>query len=221
MRTGPLTGVAAVGLSVASFLMTMGTPDIDKSAQQIRSYYVVHENRQWGAIWLLMLAGVALVFFSAYLFSVLRARNGGSGWLPHTVLVGGVATGVGYFVAAASSAALVDAANERRFTSDSIVALNAVSNDAFFIAFFGMAVLMLAAGLAVVRAATPLPRWMGWAGVVIGVGGLVPWVTWIAFPLGGIWILVASVLLWFRDTTDTRAETWASDHSGDQASTAI
>ncbi|MER5863006.1 hypothetical protein [Kitasatospora sp. NPDC002040] len=59
-------------------------------------------------------------------------------------------------------------------------------------------VLALAAGLTVIRSATGLPRWLGWAGAVIGAVCFVPWGAWIAFLLGGLWIIVAGVLLTWR-----------------------
>lgn len=215
IQIGALTGVAVFGFSLAAFLMNTSTPSLSKNAEQITHFYDVHETRTWVAVWFLILAGIAFVFFAGYLFQVLRAGRGSADWMPYVSLVSGGLLGLGYLVNAGINATLVDAANTGKFTGDSIRALNALSNDMFVLLMFAMAAFMLANALAILRpgapAAAALPRWFGWSALVLGVAGLIPWSTWIAFPLAGLWILVASVLLALGAPGKTGAGTeWTS-----------
>ena len=52
---------------------------------------------------------------------------------------------------------------------------------------------MLAAGASAIRHGG-LPRWLGWIGIVIGIAAFTP-AGFFAFLAGGLWILIASVLL--------------------------
>ncbi|WP_406391913.1 hypothetical protein OG806_12360 [Streptomyces sp. NBC_00882] len=66
-----------------------------------------------------------------------------------------------------------------------------------------MGLMLLATGLATVRAPdSPLPRWLAWAAVVVGVLVFIPWVGFFAFILAGVWVAVVSVLMARRPTTD-------------------
>jgi hypothetical protein len=112
------------------------------------------------------------------------------------VLAGGVLIGVGFLVGAALTLALLDLSDKSSASPQALQALNAVNED-FFIPFVGgMGVMLLAAGLATVRAnGSPLPRWMSWAALVLGVLVFIPWVGFFAFMLAGVWVIIASVLL--------------------------
>ncbi|MDP9277638.1 MAG: hypothetical protein M3O76_05465, partial [Actinomycetota bacterium] len=57
----------------------------------------------------------------------------------------------------------------------------------------GMGVLVLAAGLSTIRHGG-LPKWLGWAGVVIGAASFTP-AGFFAFLLSGIWVVIVSILL--------------------------
>ena len=63
--------------------------------------------------------------------------------------------------------------------------------------------LLLATSVAAIRA-NVVPRWMGWVGVVLFVVYFTP-AGFIAFGLTGIWIIVASILLYLRAAPDAAA----------------
>jgi len=70
--------------------------------------------------------------------------------------------------------------------------LNVLDNNDFVPAVAGVALLVLAAGLSVVRHGG-LPRWLGWVAIVLGIAAFTP-AGFIAFLAGGVWIIVVSIL---------------------------
>jgi hypothetical protein len=77
-----------------------------------------------------------------------------------------------------------------------IRALNVLDTDGWIAWNAGLGVMMLGAGGAIVTAARLLPRWLGWAAAVSGVGLFIPFADFIALVLTLIWILVTSIMLW-------------------------
>ncbi|AXE84959.1 hypothetical protein [Streptomyces sp. Go-475] len=196
MRVAPLTGLVAVVLTLVGFLLFGDTPDYDATGSEARAFYADHEARTGAGLYLLVLAAVFFVFFAAHLAHVVRDVPAGGGWLHRVVLGGGLLLALGFLTGSALTLALVDLADEPTASGPALQALNALS-ESFFIPFVGgLGVLLLGAGLATVRAAvSPLPRWLAWAAVVIGVLVFVPWAGFFAFMAGGLWIAVTSVLL--------------------------
>ncbi|MCT9083612.1 hypothetical protein [Streptomyces fulvoviolaceus] len=196
MRVAPLTGLVAVALTVAGFLLFGDTPDYDASGAEVRSFYDDHRAQIAVSLYLLVLASVFFVFFAAHLARVIRAAPGGDDWLHRVVFAGGVLIAVGFLVGSALNLALVDLSDKSSAADEALQSLNALSED-FFIPFVGgMGLMLLAAGLATVRAeAGPLPRWLSWVAVALGVLVFIPWVGFFAFLLAGVWVAVVSVLL--------------------------
>lgn len=76
-------------------------------------------------------------------------------------------------------------------------ALNIFDNDNFFPAVLGLATVLLATGWHVLRSAV-LPRWLGYAAVVLGVLAVAGPAGIAAFLLFPFWVLAASILLFQR-----------------------
>ncbi|MEU0414412.1 hypothetical protein ABZ307_42515 [Streptomyces griseorubiginosus] len=196
MRAAPYTGLAAVVLTVVGFLLLGDTPEYDAPGRQVRFYYADHQGQVGTSLYLLVIAAVLFVFFAAYLSRAVRDLTPGGGWLHRAVLAGGVLIAGGFLAGAALTLALLDLSDKSSATPQALQALNAVNED-FFVPFVvGMGVMLLATGLATVRAAdSPLPRWLSWAAIALGVLVLVPWVGFFAFMLAGVWVIIASILL--------------------------
>ncbi|MFF7067938.1 hypothetical protein [Streptomyces pseudovenezuelae] len=196
MRVAPLTGVVAVALTVAAFLLLGDTPGVGASGREVRSFYDDHRAQTGVSLYLLVIAAVLFVLFAAYLARAVRDLPPGGEWLHRVVLAGGVLIAAGFLVGAALTLALLDLSDKSSATPAALQTLNAVNED-FFIPFVaGMGLMLLAAGLATVRSGdSPLPRWLSWAALVLGVLVFVPWVGFFAFALAGVWVIIASVLL--------------------------
>jgi hypothetical protein len=204
MRLGPFTGIVAVILIVVAFIVGGSTPDIGDPGLQIKVFYHQHDTRQAVALYLLILAAAVLVFFAGILRHHL-AEADQHGWLPQVAFAGGILSAVGFWTASSITLALVDASDKRRIGGQAFSSMNAINTD-FFVPFVaGIGIMMLAAGLNTARSGTPLPRWLGWAGIILGVATFIPWAGFVAFLASGLWIIAASVFLARRPNVEAPA----------------
>jgi hypothetical protein len=74
-------------------------------------------------------------------------------------------------------------------------ALSVLSSDFFLPFLAGVVIVMFASGLCVLRFGG-LPRWLGWAAIVIGIASVAGPVGFIGFLASLVWVLVASVALY-------------------------
>src|SRR5919108_2531333 len=197
----PLTGIAAVVLFIAAFVVhdVIGdTPDADAPALDFARYYQEEDGSIWGASILISFAIVFFFWFLGTLRAALRAAEGGLGRLATTAHAGGIATAV---LAVASigtqvSAAILVSERDAPIAPQTAITYWFMGDGLFLGAFSGAAVLLGATGFVVLRHGA-LPRWFGWVTLVLALLLLVPWIGWagfvFAFPL---WIIVTSLLLW-------------------------
>ncbi len=196
----PLTGALFVVLTLIAFIPIGGnTPEGDDSAQKVVSFYSDHESKEIIAAVVLSLAAVALIFFAATLKQRLEAAGPDGGILPTVALGAGIIASGGFLTAATVHFALADYAGD--IDPSAAQALNALDSDFFLPFAMGLATLVLAASLWLVRNRSLLPTWLGWVGIIIFVISFTP-VGFIGFGLAGIWIVVVSILLYLRDETD-------------------
>jgi hypothetical protein len=140
-----------------------------------------------------VLIGFSLVFglfFYGQVRAVLR-RTAATESLAAVSFGGAVLFAAGGGVAAGTSLALAD--HPGRLTPAAAQTLNVLGRDLPMILFAGAGILMLAAGIAIVRSRL-LPAWLGWAGIVLGVVGVLP-VGFVAVLAAAAWTLAASVVM--------------------------
>ncbi|MGW3246793.1 hypothetical protein [Streptomyces sp. NPDC001070] len=195
MPLGPLTGLAAVILAAVSYALQGDTPGIGSSGTAIRAFYLVHDTRQGVSLYLLLVAGLFLVFFAGYLRHVLAASDR-TGWLPQVAFAGGILAALGFWISAGLTLALVEASDRALVGGGALQALNALGSDLFMPILAGIGVMLLAAGLAVSRTdGGPLPHWLGWTAFVLGVLMFIPYAGFIGLGLAGLWVIGVCVLL--------------------------
>lgn len=195
----PLSGALFVVLVLVAFIPIGGnTPEGDDSAQKVVSFYSGHENKEILASIVLALAAVSLLFFSATLKQRLEAARPDRGILPTVAFGAGIVASGGFLAAATLHFALADYAGD--IQPSAAQAINAIDSDFFLPYAMGIATLVLATSLWLVRTKLLLPTWLGWVGIVLFVVTFTP-VGFIAFGLAGIWIIVASIMLYLRDET--------------------
>jgi hypothetical protein len=192
-RLAPLSGLVFVGLLLVAFFALPSSPDSKASAAKAVSFFTAHRHSQFAVAFLVWYA----VIFGAALRSYLRSR-GGSDMLINLSLIG-----MGFFAVAFSVAAgLLYAAADvpAKISPSAEQALNVLQNDVFPPIFVGIALFMLGAGLAVVRAAAkPLPTWLGWVALLIALVAVLPPISWFSvFGLLG-WSLIVSILIYMRE----------------------
>jgi hypothetical protein len=190
-RLAPLSGIVFVALVAIGFIPVGGsTPDSSDSPSKITSFYVDHHNKEFVAVVLVALGTLFLAIFVASLRD--RLRSGGAETWANLVLVGGAAAVAGFLFAVAVHAALADG-GDHHFSADAMVAINGLDSNSFFAFSLPLAVMVLGAGGAALQTGA-LPRWLGWAALVLGIVSFTP-VGFFAFGLIGIWIIVAGIVM--------------------------
>jgi hypothetical protein len=190
-RLAPLTGLVFVAITVAVFAIGGSTPDPHDTAQKVQSFYTKHHDKHMTLAFILMIAVPFLLFFASSLRNDLR-RAGGTGQLANAAYAGGILAAAGFAILATVHLALADAGDSAK-TVGTAQTLNVLDGNDFLPAAAGLAVLVLASGLAAVRHGG-LPAWLGWVGIVIGIVMFTP-AGFIAFLAAGVWIVIASILL--------------------------
>ena len=145
------------------------------------------------------MAALFLAFFAVAIRDYLRDTGGGEFW-PTVALVGAAVGVAGLFVAGGMHFALIDGANlshNRTLSPDAMVAINALDNDNFLAFSVPLGIMMFGAAGAVLKGGAGLPKWMAWVGIVLGITFFSP-VGFFGFGLTGIWIIVASIMMYRR-----------------------
>ena len=116
---------------------------------------------------------------------------------PTVALVGGIVSVAGFCVAITVHAALVDGAHNE-LPGDAMIALNAIDNWDFFAFAFPLAIMLFGVAGATLKAGAALPKWLGWAALVIGILFFAGPAGFFGFLLTGIWIIIASIVMYRR-----------------------
>jgi hypothetical protein len=110
---------------------------------------------------------------------------------------------VGLAIDAAISVALVHTADHGDPVA--VQALSSLYTNDYIPFVLGAMLVLLASGLAIVRHHN-LPAWLGWLGIALALPAPTPLGA-VTFLGAGIWILLASVVLWTRGRGLSRLET--------------
>lgn len=201
-RYAPLTGIAAVALTVAGVVAAGESPDFLADGGEIATYLVDDSGAALAGAMLWIVAAVPLAWFVGVLWSRLRATEEGVARRSATALIGGTA-GVAAWIGAAAvaSVAALRAEEDGAIDAGVATALTDLANIGWAAAApIGFGILLLATGLVVVRSGAPLPRWLGWVSIVFAVWAFIPPISW-AFAMVGwnLWLVVASAWLVWGD----------------------
>jgi hypothetical protein len=190
-RFAPLTGFISVAIIVAVFAIGGETPEGEDGAAKVQSFYLKHHDKHAALAFIMAIAVPFLLLFASSLRSDLR-RAGGTGQFANAAFAGGVLAGVGFAILATVHLALAESAAHAR-TLATTQTLNVLDGNDFIPIAAGVGLLVLAAGASAVRHGG-LPKWLGWIGIVIGIAAFTP-AGFFALLAGGLWILIASILL--------------------------
>jgi hypothetical protein len=190
-RLAPLTGVISVAIIVAVFAIGGDTPEGEDGAAKVQAYYLKHHDKHATLAFILAIAVPFLLFFVSSLRNDLR-RAGGSGQLANAAFAGGVLAAGGFAILATVHLALAESAAHVR-TLDTTHALNVLDGNDFIPVAAGLGLLVFAAGASAIRNGG-LPKWLGWIGIIVGIVAFTP-AGFFAFIAGGVWIIIAGVLL--------------------------
>jgi hypothetical protein len=191
----PLTGVLFIVLLIVSFLVQGEPPEADEPVQDIIDHYVDNKDAIWIGAGIGALAAVSLVFFGGYLRKFFSAAEPpGHGMLSPLILAGTVIMAAGAGLDLTLSVALAESADD--IDPIAVQALQAFWDNDFIPVAIGLELLFLSLGLSILRYGA-LPKWLGWIALLLALIGVTP-IGFAAFPLGGLWVIVVSIMLAVR-----------------------
>jgi hypothetical protein len=194
-RLAPLTGVVFAVLTVVAGATGSESPGTKDPPAKIVAYYATHESEVKTSALLFALAFLILVLFAASLRSYLRRTPAAEG-LSALVLAGAVLIAAGALISAGVEFGL---ANEiHHLGPETVQTLNFITEEVAFLPVIGGAFLLaIGSGLAILRGA-PLPKWLGWVAVVLGIAALVPPASFPSLLGFAIWSAIVSILIYRR-----------------------
>lgn len=190
----PLTGVAFLVVLIVGAVIAGEPPDADSDAQEIVDHYVDNKDSVQVGAALAAIAASLLVFFAGSLRAVLRAAEGPGGVLSAVAFAGAIVVAVGAAFDSTLSFAIAEAADD--VDPLAVQALQALWDWDFMPIALGTQLLLLAAGLSVLRHGA-LPKWLGWVAIVFGVIAITP-IGFVGALGAAVWIVVVSILLTLR-----------------------
>lgn len=191
-RWAALAGPAFLLLLVLVLVLQGGTAAEDASGAAVLAHYRDGHGAKLLSCFLGAPVAAALLLFTSYLRTALPRESGiGRKLLQY----GAVLYASGLLIGAFLQLGLVFSTDHgQKAVAET---LNVLANDSWLPPVAGVAVMLIGAGLAVLRSAV-LPRWMGWVALVVGVVSLLGPGGFLGFFLGPIWIAAAGVLLYQR-----------------------
>ena len=192
-RLAPLSGIVFVAaLIVGFFVLSSGGPQVTDSAQTIASYYADHHQKAEFVVGVIAVGLVFLAIFIAFLYGHLKAAETSGNLWSTLMLIGGIAGIATFFVAGGVHVAIADGGTHG-FGLDAMVALNALDNDMLIAFVFALGLMLIGVAGATITTVA-LPKWLGWAALVLGILCFTP-VWWAGAALGLIWIVTVSIVL--------------------------
>lgn len=192
--SAPVTALLFIVLTLVSFFASPGnTPNSKASGLRVIEWFVAHRHTERITDIIGIVGFGFLVFFAGSLLGYLRRAPAAA--VPGMVmLAGAVLVTTGFTVAFGIDYALADVPS--RLAPSAAQALNVLDNDVFFTVPVGGLVFGVASGVAILRGA-PLPNWLGWVAILIGIALCTPAV-FPAFLVLLVWILIVTVLIYRR-----------------------
>jgi hypothetical protein len=200
-RVAPLTGVVFALLAVAAFGTASGAPSATASGGRVIAFYEAHGSsaRTSDELWMFALAFFLL--FAGSLRGYLH-RTPAAATLGSLVLAGAAVLTAGGCVYFGFDYALASVPSH--LAPAAAQALNVLALKLFLPVSAGGLVFGIASGLAILRGGQ-LPKWLGWAAIVIGIA--------IATPAGLLglvafifWTAIVSILIWKRDRASSELQ---------------
>ena len=197
-RIEPLAGIVFVVLAVIAVVTAPGE-DFLADPAELADYYVDNSDRVIVAEIIGGIAIFAFFFFVGAVRNRLRVSETPEGGLPALAFGGGIAAATLILVAnAATMAGAFRAEEDGQIDPAIAAALNDVSSLIIGIAApVALAVFVAATGVVSIATGV-LPRWLGWLSLLLALGFLIPFISYIFWLPFGLWVLVVSVLLYMR-----------------------
>jgi hypothetical protein len=190
-RFAPLTGVLFFAFIAAVFVLDNNTPNDDDSTASVVSYWSAHTSKATIAGLCGFFAVLFLIWFGGSLRRALLRAEGGDGRLSMLAFGGILVLGTGGAIASSLDFTLGQVATE--VPAGVVQTLSVLDQDLFFPLALGFALTLFATGLCTIRYGA-MPKWLGWASIVIGILNITP-LGFFGIVLSLLWVLVVSIIL--------------------------
>jgi hypothetical protein len=188
----PLTGVAFFVILLIGFAISGEPKSADDPVEEIVEFWVDNKDSVMIGSILVAVAGTFLIFFGAYLRTVLG--TGEPEILPLVSFAGLVLVALGLAIDATIAFGLAEAAEDIDPTA--VQALQALWDSDFIPIQLGVLAFIWATGISVIRTGV-LPKWLGWILIPFGIAGVTP-IGFVSAMAAAIWILIVSIMLTLR-----------------------
>lgn len=194
-RLAPLTGVVFFVLIAVTFALSNDTPNTDSSTADTAGYWSAHDSRLIAGAIVGTFAVIFLVWFGGSLRSALMRAEGGEGRLSTLAFAGVLIIGISGGIANSLQFTVADTVGD--VPAASTQTLSVISEDFFLPFLAGIVILLFASAICTLRFGA-LPKWLGWAAIVIGIATVTP-AGFIGFLASFVWLLVVSIVLFLRE----------------------
>ncbi len=205
-RLAPLTGIAAPILWVLGIFITESgdVPNDKATAEQALAYFTDDSGSLFLGFALFGFGVMAFVWFLGSLRTRLLEAEAGSGRLTAIAFAGGMGVAIGLLATFAPQLSGAIALEDKSPVSpEAAQALWLAGTGFFAVTQLFAAVFLFAVGLVSFRYGA-LPKWLAWAGVVLGVLAMILPIGWIAVIIGlPLWVLTAAVWLYRAGASTT------------------
>ena len=200
-RLAPLTGLLFVGLFVASIAVGGKLPTGTAKPSEVIAFYTSHRRAVQLSSFLQMFAMVAGLFFFGTLRAFLR-RDNATERLASICFSGGILLAASGCIGAGTKLAL--AHSPKQLLPATAQTLNLLRSDMHtFLTAAGVAVLMFASGLAILRSGLAA-AWLGWLSLAIGLLGLIAGP--VVLLIVVLWAVALSVVMLRQGTPTPRSD---------------
>jgi hypothetical protein len=179
------------------------SPGENASGLKVIAYWNAHQTIGWAQIPVIGVGLALMVLFVSQLRNVLRGAADDRGPLPSVVYAGGL-----IFVADLVAAGallhvplLLAAHNHQAGIAQT---LNFVDQNNELLFLFGIALLALSAGVAILTGSL-LPKWLGWVSIAVGLVCCAGPISWFGILAFGIWIPVLGFVIQAKTKSLTQA----------------
>ena len=193
-RFAPLTGLLFVLLVIIAVIVGGETPGANDGIGEVLEYWQDNDDQNVAASIIAAYSAVALLWFAGVWRATLAAGEGPPARLANTAFAGAIMMVVGWSLLIAFNFMAAETVGD--VAPQVTQTYSALSSDFFFPLAIGLAVFLLASGLAIMRGAM-LPTWPGWVALVLGLFALTP-AGFFALLVALIWIAAISVVLFRR-----------------------
>ena len=190
----PLIGVLFIIVSIVSFAIAGEPPDPDEGVNEVVDFYKDNDGAIQAGSLLEGLAGALFIFWGGVFRKIFRPAEGEGAGASLVAFAGTIVFAIGLAIDGMINFAAAETVEDVDPTA--IQALHALWSNDFIPLAIGILVFLVGLGITILRTDV-VPRWLGWAAIVMAVFGLTP-LWFVPFIGSALLVLALSIMLALR-----------------------